>query len=169
MQNKPHEIVRFSRPKQKRIGEARLYSHNRQIPIMLDDEAMKEAKFRYIGVVSDGSFIAITSAFLSLPVPLQDAAIWHEVGHVVLGHITKAPEPPFTDRHQMRRASAMKGELFIDEAEADDYAARRVGVVAMQNFLGHLKNTRLEIGNAPTNLIGAREIELRIARLSAKK
>ena len=90
-------------------------------------------------------------------------------GHIHHEHLAKAK---FTDKDQVRsaRISAVEnGYVLPDEAEADRFAAARIGKDAFMGFLAYLLQTRPKGVHFSLNDVGARGLKLRIAAIQGPK
>lgn len=92
--------------------------------------------------------IYVNTAFTKMPEPIRDAAITHEVGHLVLNAI-------YTPKDKFLALVGMSNKTFLCESAADDYS-----VASGYDMLGALLYLRDNCGYF------GKELNKRIARLS---
>jgi hypothetical protein len=161
------------KPGGRNIAEVRNYTLDetgyRRIHIYCDDNLMKSKNMRFM--VSNwedkGPIIHVSNAFINLPRSIGEAGIWHEVGHV---HFEHHHQKEFKDQAELRNArisAIKKGEVLSMESEADCFAIIHSSKKALIDFLDHLYRTRPAGEKAGLNMIGKRELEIRIAAIRA--
>lgn len=113
------------------------------IAVYHDEQIIRAKKFLFASVIqptefavkllgSEDAFVVVDDRFLMLSPESQEAMIYHEIGHVQMGHM-----PTFTEagNAEERLAMSRKGVIDYREIEADDYAASIVGNKAVLNAL----------------------------------
>ena len=155
------------------IAEVRNYTLDemgyRRIHISCDDNLMKRINMRFLvsSWGDNGPEIHVSKAFMNLPRSIGEAGIWHEVGHI---HFEHSPQGEFRDQAELRdaRISAVKnGEVLSMENEADRFAIMHASKNALIDFLEYVHRTRPAGEKAGLNMIGKRELEIRIAAIRA--
>lgn len=158
---------------ERRIGEVRNYATDgkgyRMVPVLLDDDKMKQICMRFL-VTSwgiRGPEITVSKAFGDLQQDFREAGIWHEIGHIHHQHSLKGE---FSDQDQLRAAriaAIENGQVVPHEAEADRFAVARIGKGAFIGFLAHLLQSRPTGNQSGWNDLGRRELEIRIRIVEA--
>lgn len=146
------------------IGEVRNYVKNqnvyRRILITHNDEELKAANYRLIACTfSEKPRIVLSSLFLTLPLDLQLAGIWHEVGHIHYEHYLDYPGTV------EREKSVKTGKVIRHEREADLFALNYVPKEQLIEFLKWTLGSRPKSNSIDRNTIGAMELMLRIELL----
>jgi hypothetical protein len=135
----------------------------RRIHISSDDNLMKRINMRFMvsSWEDQGPIIHVSSAFMSLPRSIGEAGIWHEVGHI---HFEHHNQEEFRDA---RISAIKKGEVISMESAADRFAIIHSSKKALIDLLDYLYRTRSAGEKAGLNMIGKRELEIRIAAIRA--
>ncbi|MRS11634.1 MAG: hypothetical protein EG823_01000 [Actinobacteria bacterium] len=147
--------------------------HRRVVPIRLDDKYMSGIRMRLVVQRHENAQpdIVVSSVFMSIPIELREAAIWHEVGHVHHLHVLDESVPVGQrERRRARLDAIAAGSIPATEQEADGFAVSRVGVDAVRAFLEYTLTTRILGGwtgsLGPDLDPGCQELRMRIQRLT---
>jgi len=158
----------WRKPGDEKIAEVRNYTldetGHRRVDILLDDRLMKRIKMRFLASQWDstGPKILVSNAFMVIPRSFREAGIWHEVGHIHHEHHLLGE---FCDQSQIRASRIMaieKGTVLPFEQQADRFAVLHSGKEAVIGFLEYLVHTRPSGGKLGWNMLGKRELEMRI-------
>lgn len=104
------------------------------VPVYLDQTMVRGLGFMYAAAIkpneqtseflgSDRSFVMVDEWFLKLSPETQEALLYHEMGHINLGHM----EISLNTNALEREIKSLEGDIDYREMEADDYAASVVG------------------------------------------
>ena len=161
------------KPGGRHVAEVRNYTLDemgyRRIHISSDDNLMKRINMRFMvsSWEDQGPIIHVSSAFMNLPRSIGEAGIWHEVGHI---HFEHHNQKEFRNKAELRNArisAIKKGEVLSIESAADRFAIIHSSKKALIDFLDYLYRTRPAGEKAGLNMIGKRELEIRIAAICA--
>lgn len=98
---------------------------------------------------------------MALPLSFREAGIWHEMGHIHYEHYLKNVSGDQAQLRSARISAVEQGHVIPEEAEADHFAAARIGKDAVIGFLKYLLDTRPTGGQLGWNDLGKRELRNR--------
>ena len=99
--------------------------------------------------------IAVDDTFMKAPSHIKNAFIYHEIGHIVCGHLANSDNLSASKR----LALAIGGAVSEKELEADRYAASYLGKNIMIDALKWMRNS------GTVTYLGRRELRIRIKAL----
>ena len=153
------------------IGEVRNYTLDRKgyrrIPIVHDDILMEKMNMRLLVAKWEdtGPIIYVSTAFMAITRKLQEAGIWHEIGHIHHEHHLRGDYMGQSQLRNARLDAIKNGTMLPIEEEADRFAATRMGKYTVLSFLEYVLSTRPSGEKGSLNEMGKRELEMRIAAI----
>jgi hypothetical protein len=158
-------------PSARSVGEVRNYAsdlkHYRRIGISLGDDVLKKMKGQFLMTewTSAGPKIRVSTAFMAIPRSLREAGIWHEVGHIHLGHRYCDEIGNRAEFGTTPMAIPDQAARQVMEEAADHFAVIQSSKDALKGFLEYLLHARPSALRGGWSEIERRELVRRISSI----